>query len=161
MHIELKKQINKKSIARIAAIQTIYQFDNDNNPSNIDKLLIKIREFYKSKDLKSDYELSSINKIELRPSYTYLYELVKLTHMHLKKIDLVIENLLIDKWKLKNLAKLLCTILRVGICELKYFPKTPSKVIINEYTDIANEMLDMETVGFVNSILDKYASNLR
>ncbi|MEM6338738.1 MAG: transcription antitermination factor NusB [Pseudomonadota bacterium] len=156
-----KTQINTKSISRIAAVQTIYQFENDKNTSDIDTLLLRIRDFYKDKDLKSDYELDKLSKLKLRPSYNYLNELVKFTHENLEEIDKIIEIHLTNEWNLKNLPKLLFATLRVAVCELKYFPETPSKVIINEYTDIASDMLDSGEVGFVNSVLDKYASECR
>lgn len=156
-----KTQINTKSISRIAAVQTIYQFENDKNTSDIDTLLLRIRDFYKDKDLKSDYELDKLSKLKLRPSYNYLNELVKFTHEHLKEIDKIIEIHLTNEWNIQNLPKLLFATLRVAVCELKYFPETPSKVIINEYTDIASDMLDSGEVGFVNSVLDKYASECR
>lgn len=156
-----KTQINTKSISRIAAIQTIYQFENDKKTADIDTLLLRIRDFYKDKDLKSDYEIDKSSKIKLRPSYNYLNELVKFTHENLESIDKIIEIHLTNEWNLKNLPKLLFATLRVAVCELKYFPETPSKVIINEYTDIASDMLDDREVGFVNSVLDKYASECR
>ena len=156
-----KTQINTKSISRIAAVQTIYQFENDKNTSDIDTLLLRIRDFYKDKDLKSDYELDKLSKLKLRPSYNYLNELVKFTHENLEEIDKIIEIHLTNEWNLQNLPKLLFATLRVAVCELKYFPETPSKVIINEYTDIASDMLDSGEVGFVNSVLDKYASECR
>ena len=156
-----KTQINTKSISRIAAVQTIYQFENDKNTSDIDTLLLRIRDFYKDKDLRSDYELDKLSKLKLRPSYNYLNELVKFTHENLEEIDKIIEIHLTNEWNIQNLPKLLFATLRVAVCELKYFPETPSKVIINEYTDIASDMLDSGEVGFVNSVLDKYASECR
>lgn len=156
-----KTQINTKSISRIAAVQTIYQFENDKNTSDIDTLLLRIRDFYKDKDLKSDYELDKLSKLKLRPSYNYLNELVKFTYENLEEIDKIIEIHLTNEWNIQNLPKLLFATLRVAVCELKYFPETPSKVIINEYTDIASDMLDSGEVGFVNSVLDKYASECR
>lgn len=156
-----KTQINTKSISRIAAVQTIYQFENDKNTSDIETLLLRIREFYKDKDLKSDYDLDTTSKLKLRPSYNYLNELVKFTYENLEEIDQIIEKHLTNEWNIQNLPKLLFATLRVAVCELKYFPETPSKVIINEYTDIASDMLDSGEIGFVNSLLDKYASGCR
>ena len=156
-----KTQINTKSISRIAAIQTIYQYENNDSTSDIETLLLRKVEFYKDKDIKSDYELDKESKLKLRPSYNYLNELVKFTHENIQEIDKVVEKHLTNEWNLQNLPKLLFATLRVAVCELKYFPETPSKVIINEYTDIASDMLDSGEVGFVNSVLDKYASDCR
>ena len=157
----LSSQLNSKSIARIAAIQTLYQFETDKHNTNIETLLLQIIDFYRDKDIKSDYELDSKSVLKLKPSFNYLKELVKYTHDHLEEIDQIIENHLSNEWTINNLPKLLFATLRVSICEMKYFPETPRNVIINEYTDIASDMLDEGQVGFVNSVLDKYADKKR
>jgi N utilization substance protein B len=156
-----KVQLNTKSIARIAAIQALYQFENENNDTDIKTILLNIIDFYKDNDIKNDYELEKNSKLKLRPSYNYLSELVKITHEHLKEIDAIIQQHLTKEWTLDSLPKLLSATLRVAICEIKYFPETPSKVILNEYTDIAGDMLDEGEVGFVNSVLDNYAATNR
>lgn len=154
-------QLNTKSIARIAAIQTLYQLQDDNNESDIDSILSRIIDFYKNKDLHSDYEISKSEKIKLKPSYNHLKELVKYSYDNLSEIDSLIEKYLTKNWTINNLPKLLLSILRVAICEIKYFPETPYKVIINEYTDVASDMLDENEIGFVNSVLNNYATNIR
>jgi N utilization substance protein B len=157
----MKPQLNTKSLARIAAIQTLYQFKNDNNDCDIDTVLLKTIEFYKDHEIKSDYELNKDSSLKLKPSYNYLKELVKFTHDNLEEIDVVIAKYLTKQWTLESLPKLLHAVLRVAICEIKYFPETPYKVILNEYTDIASDMLDEGEIGFVNSILDNYSTNNR
>jgi N utilization substance protein B len=156
-----KPQLNTKSIARIAAIQTLYQFKNDNNDSDIDSVLLRIIDFYKDQDIQSDHDLQKNPKLKLRPSYAYLKELVKFTHENLQEIDAIIETYLTKEWTLESLPKLLFATLRVAICEIKYFPETPHKVILNEYTDIASDMLDETEIGFINSVLDNYATSNR
>ncbi len=157
----LSSQLNSKSIARIAAIQTLYQFETDKHNTNIETLLLQIIDFYRDKDIKSDYELDSKSVLKLKPSFNYLKELVKYTHDNIEELDQIIENHLSNEWTINNLPKLLFATLRVSICEMKYFPETPRNVIINEYTDIASDMLDEGQVGFVNSVLDKYADKKR
>ena len=157
----LSSQLNSKSIARIAAIQTLYQFETDKHNTNIETLLLQIIDFYRDKDIKSDYELDSKSVLKLKPSFNYLKELVKYTHDNIEELDQIIENHLSNEWTINNLPKLLFATLRVSICEMKYFPETPRNVIINEYTDIASDMLDEGQVGFVNSVLDKYANKKR
>lgn len=153
-------QINTKSVARIAAIQTIYQFKN-NSDADIDSILLRIREFYKDKNINKDFDIDKTSKIKLRPSANYLNDLVHFTHDNIEQIDEIIKEMLAEGWTMDNLPKLLLSTLRVAICELKFFPNTPHKIIINEYTDIANDMLDSGEVGFVNSVLDKLSQILR
>ena len=157
----IKTQLNTKSIARIAAIQTLYQYENSNNKIDIETLLLKMIDFYKNTDIKSDYELDKENRLKLRPSYNYLKELVKFTYENLEEIDVIIQQHLSKEWTLKSLPKLLFATLRVAICEIKYFPETPQKVILSEYTDIAADMLGAGEIGFVNSVLDNYATSNR
>ena len=157
----MKPQLNTKSLARIAAIQTLYQFKNDNNECDIDTVLLKTIEFYKDHEIKSDYELNKDSKLKLKPSYNHLAELVKFTYENLEEINAIIESHLAKQWTLESLPQLLHALLQVAICEIKYFPDTPYKVILNEYTDIANDMLDEGEIGFVNSILDNYSTNNR
>ncbi|MDG1437040.1 MAG: transcription antitermination factor NusB [Rickettsiaceae bacterium] len=153
-----KPQLNTKSIARIAAIQALYQFKNDTNDSDIDTILLRIIDFYKDQDVKSDHDLQSNTKLKLKPSYNHLKELVKFAHENLEEIDALIQQYLTKEWTLASLPSLLHATLRVAICEIKYFPETPYKVILNEYTDIASNMLDDSEIGFVNSVLDNYAT---
>ncbi|GAB4168568.1 MAG: transcription antitermination factor NusB [Rickettsiaceae bacterium] len=156
-----KIQLNSKSIARIAAIQTIYQLENNQDSTDVNTLLLRIIEFYKDKDVKKDHELDQDIQLKLKPSFNYLKELVGYTHDNVNDIDAVIAQHLTKEWTLKSLPKLLLATLRVAVCEMKFFPETPRNVIINEYTDIASDMLDAGEVGFVNSVLDNYASGQR
>ncbi len=81
----LSSQLNRKSIARIAAIQTLYQFEFDKHNTNIEALLLQIIDFYRDKDIKSDYELDSKSLLKLKPSFNYLKELVKYTRDNIEK----------------------------------------------------------------------------
>lgn len=153
-----KIQLNSKSIARIAAIQTIYQLGNSQNDSDIETLLLRIIDFYKDKEVKNDHEIHRDTNMKLKPSYSFLKELVHYSYENIEEINEIITSYLIDDWTLKSLPKLLLATLQVSICEIIYFPDTPRNVIINEYTDIANDMLDLGEVGFVNSVLDNYST---
>lgn len=155
----VNKQISSKSISRIAAIQTVYQFTDVISEEGMESILLKIKMFYKDYDCKSDCGINANNKIKLRLSYNHLDELVKYTYNHLSMIDKVIVSLLKKQWNLSNIPVLLHSLLRVAICEFDYFPQTPRKVIINEYTDIANDMLDENEIGFINSTLHNYSQS--
>ena len=149
-------KINTKTIARIAAIQTFYQYHLDDD-HDIDLLMNKTIGFYQDKEFLLDLDLSTDNRIKIKPSVTYLRELVKLTSENTSLIDQVIIDHLTDNNTIANLSVLLLALLRVAVCELKYFPEIPRKVIINEYTDIASDMITEHEVGFVNSMLDNIA----
>lgn len=151
--------LNSKSIARIAAIQAIYQI-NCAGLGNMDVMtsLARIVDFYKDKNLKNDHEINDDIPLKIKPSHSFLKELAKLTHDNINDINGIISGYLNNDRKITSLSKMLLTLLQVAISELKFYPETPKNVIINEYTDIANDMLNSGEVGFVNSVLDRFSS---
>ncbi|MBS1572041.1 MAG: transcription antitermination factor NusB [Bacteroidetes bacterium] len=73
-----------------------------------------------------------------------------------------LENKLKDKlqnWDLERVALMDKIILMTAISELDNFPFTPSKVIINEYIEIAKVFATDKSNIFVNGILDKYTKD--
>jgi N utilization substance protein B len=150
-----KNKINTKTIARIAAIQAIYQYQNNDSQVNISKVTENILNFYQNSDLTKDFDLNEKTPIKIKMSQSYFRELVQFTQDNLSSTNLLIADYLTEQWNIDKLPILLKSILQVAICELKYFPETPKKVIINEYTDIASDMINDQEIAFVNSILDK------
>lgn len=142
-------KINKKSIARIAAVQAIYQYMLRNN-ENIDDIIENVLSFYRDDSLTD-------SPIKISLTISHFKMLVKSVFENIDKIDEIISSHLINDKRLVRIPILLQALLRSGICELLFFPNTPAKVVINEYTDIANDMLNDHEIGFVNSILDKIA----
>ena len=83
----MNQQISTKSIARIAAIQTLYQFASSQDTLDINSVLLRIKEFYKDVDFKSDHDIDQKSTLKLKPSYSDLEELVKYTYNNLLEID--------------------------------------------------------------------------
>ncbi len=151
-----EQQLNTKSIARIASVQALYQYEDDKTNADIETIIMRIIDFYKGKSIKEDYESQLPSNVKIKPSYKFLRELTEYSFENTAEIDDVIKDYLTNNWTLESLPKLLLSILRVAIAEVKYFPETPKNVIISEYTDIASNMLDDSEIGFVNSVLDKF-----
>lgn len=145
-------KINKKSIARIAAVQAIYQNILQNN-NDMDDIMQNVLSFYQNNN--SIPDLPDNLKISL--SISHFKMLVKSVFENINKLDEIIDNHLTNDKDPAHMPILLRALLRAGICELLFCPTTPAKVVINEYTDIANDMLNEHEIGFVNSVLDKIA----
>ena len=60
----------------------------------------------------------------------------------------------LKNWDKERVAHVDLLLLRMGICELLYFPTIPTKVTINEYIDIAKQYSTPQSGQFVNGILD-------
>ena len=152
-------KLNTKSIARLAAVQTWYSYQTCKDTNTIESSLSQIIEYYKDQsNIYEDYDLKELgfNKDELsiKPSYSFLEKLVQSTNNNLSEIDKIISANLKNNWLIERLPTLTLALLRVAICELMILKDTSHKVIINEYTNIASDLLDDTDVGFVNSLLD-------
>ncbi|WP_218460265.1 transcription antitermination factor NusB [Rickettsia sp. TH2014] len=145
-------KINKKSIARIAAVQAIYQNILQNN-DDMDDIMQNVLSFYQNNNSTTDVP----ENLKISLSISHFKMLVKSVFENINKLDEIIDNHLINDKDPAHMPILLRALLRVSICELLFCSTTPAKVAINEYTDIANDMLNEHEIGFVNSILDKIA----
>ncbi|WP_342267846.1 transcription antitermination factor NusB [Candidatus Tisiphia endosymbiont of Empis tessellata] len=146
-------KISTKTIARIAAVQAIYQYKPESPDQNIDIVIQQMIQFYQSERV-----ANNLNKpIKVKLSISYFELLVKSVVLNLSQIDKMISRHLTSEWQITSLPVLLLALLRVAICELQFFPNVPSKVVINEFTDITSDMLNENEVGFVNSVLDRIA----
>lgn len=71
----------------------------------------------------------------------------------------LIEPKLIN-WEADRVAQIDLILLRLGVCELLYFPTIPTKVTINEYIEIAKQYSTPQSGHFVNAVLDKILKDL-
>ena len=67
----------------------------------------------------------------------------------------------VDNWELNRIALIDKLLLRMGICELIYFPDIPPKVSINEAIEIAKMYSTAGSGKFINGILDAILSDLK
>ncbi|KAF8818837.1 transcription antitermination factor NusB [Rickettsia endosymbiont of Cardiosporidium cionae] len=167
----MKVIFTNKTISRILAIQVFYnffiiqEFNTDHQYSNIEKILDCLLEMYRcSKNLDLNTEISNKGKqyqnIKIKPSRTYLQLLLEITYKNLNFIYDIIDNKINKKYRIFNTDILLKTILLLAISEINFF-SVPGKILINEYTNITNDMMDDAQVGFINSILDQYIKTIK
>lgn len=67
----------------------------------------------------------------------------------------------VDNWELNRIAIIDKLLLRMGICELLYFPEIPPKVSINEVIEIAKSFSTQNSGKFINGILDTVLNKLK
>ena len=63
-------------------------------------------------------------------------------------------------WEAERIAIIDLIALRMGVCELLYFPTIPTKVTINEYIDLAKSYSTPQSGQFVNGVLDNLLKDL-
>jgi N utilization substance protein B len=151
--------INSKTTARIAAIQALYQYEMNGRTDQVEALTNNIQQSYVSEDFKELFDIPE--NISMKLHNTYCAKLITLTIENLEKMDEVITMNLVDGWKYSNLHFSLAALLRVGIAEILYCPDTPSKVVVNEFTNIGSSLAKQSEVAFINSLLDKVCKEYR
>lgn len=88
----------------------------------------------------------------------FIQNLVKNILEHEEKIDELIKEKL-EHWDFKRLNSVDRIILRMGVCEMLYFPDIPIKVSIDEAIELAKKFSSPEAGKFVNGILDAVAKS--
>lgn len=79
-------------------------------------------------------------------------DIVKKAEENIEDIDAVIEQNL-KGWSKQRISKVSLAILRMAVCEMKYFDKVPVGVSINEAVEICKVYGSDEDKSFVNGIL--------
>ena len=137
------------SASRIAAVQL--NFQNLFVEGDLESSLAEYLKHYSSNVAKE----MNVRNIDV-PYFKKLVFDCKIDEFLIREL---ISSSLAGGWNIDRLSKADLTILLVAICELKNMAKTPVKVIIKEYTAIADAY--NSDVSFINAILDKVARKLR
>ncbi|MCW3126926.1 MAG: NusB antitermination factor [Bacteroidetes bacterium] len=81
-------------------------------------------------------------------------DLLKKCYKHNEELTADIEPNL-KNWEMDRIAAIDLILMKMAVCELKYFPTVPIKVSINEYIDISKIYSTPKSKDFVNGVLDK------
>jgi len=131
----------RRRIIREKVLQLLYAFEM--NAANIEPL---IKETLADVEDPADKEFANnlINQIILNE----------------KKLDELIKAR-VDNWDLSRIALIDRILLRIGICEILFFPDIPPKVSINEAIEIAKDYSTSSSGKFINGILDAILADLK
>jgi len=145
----------KRSLSRLMAIQIFYQLNFCGNEKKLDEIKNDVIGNYL---IDADENLSPYHK---KIDEEFLEKLLSEATSSSEKIDAEISEFLQSAWTLEKLDDVMLQILRFGALELQTMQDVPSKVIINEYVDIAAGFFDSKKVTFVNALLEKLAKKFR
>ena len=133
-----------KSYQRLLAVQTLYEFtiNKKDIDDSFDELLLHIVE-------NSDFK-NKINSSKL----LFTKEIFKGVFFNLEKIDLILESSLKNKSKAQSFDKLLLSIFRCAIYEIKIKKDISKKIVISEYLLISNHFFGNKEAALLNGVLD-------
>ncbi len=102
-------------------------------------------------------ELYAYSFLPAKDKTPRLGEFDKKTRQIIKKQDKINDYIVkfASKFPINKIAKIDLAILQLGIYELLYEKKEPTKVIINEAVELAKDMGSERSYAFINAILGK------
>jgi transcription antitermination protein NusB len=142
---------NKRGVARLAAVQALYQMDVGGAP--LTSVISEFTAFRLGKEI-DGAQYRDADEQWFKKNVTGVVEDQKL-------LDPFIHTALAEDWPLKRIDSLLRAILRSGAYELLRRKDVPAKVIISEYIDVTKAFFEDDEPGLVNGVLDRLAHELR
>lgn len=140
-----------RSVARLAAVQALYQMDLA--AIDLNDVVAEFEEFR----LDGDFDGAQLSAADRELFRAILTGVVT----DQRRIDPLVSSHLAAGWRLARIDSTLRAILRSGAYELASRPDVPARAVINEYVEIAHAFFDGEEPKVVNAILDRLARKLR
>jgi N utilization substance protein B len=135
----MKKTQRRIIREKVLQILYAYEFNKEGLQASIDEHLI-----WNGDPIIKEFGESLINKVII----------------NCKEFDSIIKKK-VKNWQFEQIAVIDLILLRMGLCELFYFPEIPPKVSINEIIEISKEYSVANSGGFINGILAKVLTELR
>ncbi|NQV85415.1 MAG: transcription antitermination factor NusB [Rhodospirillales bacterium] len=175
---EIEKGGNRRSAARLAAVQALYEMDMVDADADavLEEFLRKRWSLDKNSDrgmpgtpgvsgavaaYLNDDEVMGEDTPLTEPDREWLGDVVHGVAANRNELDAPIAPALSEKWTIDRLETLIRVILRAATFELKNKPSVPASVIINEYLDVAHAFFEGPETGLINGVLDRLARDLR
>ncbi len=146
-----KPQKLDRSLARLGAVQALYQMDIGG--ADTENVLAEF-ELHRFGLSESGEELGE-------PDAPFFRELVLGVVERQSEIDPQVDRHLAAGWRLNRLDSTLRAILRSGSFELGWRRDIPVGVVLNEYIELAHDFFEGEESKVVNGVLDALAKELR
>lgn len=144
-HDRPQKVANKRSTARLAAVQALYQMDISG--ADLAATLSEFESFRIGKEVDGD--------IYREADVAFFRDIAGGVVREQMVLDPAIDGVLKEGWPLARIDSTLRQILRCGAYEIYFRRDVPARAAIVEYVDIANAFFaDGEEPRIVNAILD-------
>lgn len=133
-----------KSLQRLLAVQALYQISINelSSENSIDSIL------------ETAIQQPGLEELKKKPNFNYAKKILNGFLENSQQIDLLIRTSLTASRSLDKLDKLIQAILNLAIYEIKFGPKVPKKIIINEYLNISHIFFTGTESKLINGILD-------
>lgn len=138
-----KSKDNRRSNARLAAVQALYQMDVAQ--TDITAVITEFTDHRLAKEMEGE----ELKKADIG----FFQDLLKGIVDNQRRLDPLIDNHLAKSWRLNRLDSTLRAILRAGAYELTMRKDVPGPVVISEYVDVAHAFFEKDEPKVVNGVL--------
>jgi len=145
------KQRRARTIARLAAVQALYQMELAG-----EGVETVIDEFSRHR-----FDADIEGQMLAEADEAYFAEILRGVVTGQAAIDAAVKARLASNWRLERLDATLRALLRCGAWELRERQDTPREVVIDEYVELAKAFFDEAEAKFVNAALDGVARDAR
>ena len=118
-----------------------------------EKVLQLLYAYEMNKDAFEPLSLEIFSEITDESDREFAKELIRKVLANIDDLDKKIASR-VTNWEMSRIALIDKLLLRMGICEILYFPDIPPKVSINESIEIAKDYSTAGSGKFINGILD-------
>ena len=135
-----------KSLQRLLAVQALYQISINelSNENSFDTIL------------EESMHQPGLEELKKKPNYNYAKKILNGFMDNSTQIDLLIRTSLTTSRSLDKLDNLIHAILKLAVYEMKFGPKVPKKVVINEYLNISHIFFTGTESRLINGVLDSF-----
>ena len=157
----VSKKIRRKSGARLAAVQATYMIAYGQLP--VDTV---IEDFVQGKVGRYVIEENSYTEteemLEVSPiDTTYFEDVVRGVHTKKQDLEKSLSLFLNDKWSFDRMNGTFQALLLCAVYELSNTTDVDTKVLIQEYVDLAYAFFNKNEPKMVNALLDQIAHSIR
>ena len=144
-----------RTVARVAAVQALFQLDQTGDRA--DQVIDQFIRHRLSRSEEAGHEDGHLPDAD----QALFRQIVNVAVAQAESLDAMIAAALPADWPLARLDAVLRSLLRAGAAELAQTDGAPSRVVINEYLDVAHSFFSGDEAKLVNGLLDKLAHELR
>jgi N utilization substance protein B len=155
----MSKAHNQRSVARLAAIQALYQMEVSG--VGVEAVIREFSDHRFDRNLEGDAEGDGEGDTLAAADETFFAEVVRGVVESQREIDAAVVKRLATGWRLDRLDATVRAILRAGAYELAHRSDVPTEVVIDEYVELAKSFFEGPEAGFVNGALDAVARDVR
>ena len=146
-----QKPANQRGVARLSAVQALYQMDVGG--VGLTEVVAEYENFRLGREMDGDVYRDA--------DASWFRGIVGGVVRDQKKIDPIIHQALNDDWPLSRIDSTLRAILRAAVFEFSSRSDVSARVIVSEYVEVAKAFFDGEEPKMVNAVLDKIGRDIR